>query len=108
MGIKDRGRTVRARGRQGGLHLVLSPGQPARDKQLAAQLGKLGVALQTVRKFGGNSDEVLLGYGHMDAGDIEQAVGLLGQALSMLQNAGRRVRQGELKGAVDLGSRLRA
>ena len=106
--LRERCPTVRASGQQGGLHLVLSTGQPARDKQLAAQLGKLGVALQTVRKFGGNSDEVLLGYGHMDAGDIEQAVGLLGQALSMLQNAGRRVRQGELKGAVDLGSRLRA
>ena len=106
--LKERCPAVRASGQQGGLHLVLTTGQSARDRQLAAQLGKLGVALETVREFGGNSDEVLLGYGHMDARDIEQAVGILGQALSLLQNAGRRVRQGEPKGAADNGARPRA
>ena len=68
------------RGQEGGLHIVLTMGDAKLDKQLARQLHKLGVMFQTIKQFGGHGDEVLLGYGHMDAHEIERAVELLSQA----------------------------
>jgi GntR family transcriptional regulator/MocR family aminotransferase len=88
------GPDVRFRGQEGGLHIVLTMGDPTRDEQLARRLHRLGVAFQTIREFGGDSDEVLLGYGHMSASEIEQAAGLLHEALAGLgtgQRAARRL-----------------
>lgn len=92
LALKQRCPEVRIRGQEGGLHIVLTTGQPVRDKRLAMQLQKLGAAFQTVRAFGGHSDEVLLGYGHMSAHDIKQAVELLCQALALLRNPRRTLR----------------
>jgi GntR family transcriptional regulator/MocR family aminotransferase len=78
-------------GQEGGLHIVLTTGHATLDKALAEQLGKLGVAHQTVREFGGRSNALLLGYGHMGAREIEQAAGLLAQALSRLKRRHRGV-----------------
>jgi GntR family transcriptional regulator/MocR family aminotransferase len=81
------------RGQEGGLHIVLTMGHPTLDRQLAVQLRKLGVTFQTIREFGGSSDEVLLGYGHMSAREIEQAVGLLAKALSLMRTRERGPRR---------------
>lgn len=83
---------VRVGGQEGGLHIVLTMGHSTFDRQLAKQLSNLGITFQTVREFGGNSDEVLLGYGHMSAREIGQAVALLSDALSHLRNRTRRAR----------------
>jgi GntR family transcriptional regulator/MocR family aminotransferase len=81
---------IQVSGQEGGLHIVLTMGHPTFDQGLAEQLGRLGVAHQTVRQFGGRDDQLLLGYGHMDAREIEQAAGLLAQALSRLRRRHRR------------------
>ena len=81
---------VRYGGQEGGLHIVLTMGHSTSDKALAEQLSKLGVAHQSVREFDGHSDEVLLGYGHMSAREIEQAARVLAEALSRLRRRHRR------------------
>jgi GntR family transcriptional regulator/MocR family aminotransferase len=81
---------IRVGGQEGGLHIVLTTGDPTLDRPLAHQLSKLGVAFQTLRGFGGHNDEVLVGYGHMDASAIEQAVRLLGKALALTRHRKRR------------------
>ena len=73
---------VQLRGQEGGLHIVLTMGEPRLDKKLARQLHTLGIAFQTVREFGGDSDEVLLGYGHMSAPEIERAAELVAVAMA--------------------------
>lgn len=65
------------RGHEGGLHVVLSTGDPTGDARLSERLRRRGVALQTLKDFGGSNDEVLLSYGHMSPRDIEQAVDIL-------------------------------
>ena len=89
--LKQHCPAVRFRGQEGGLHMVLTMGEPTSDKQLARQLRSLGITLQTIREFGGDSDEVLLGYGHMHVQEIEHAVGLLAKALSPLKGRKRSV-----------------
>ena len=79
--LKLRCPDVTFRGQEGGLHIVLTMGGPTLDKQLARQLRTRGIAFQTIREFGGDSDEVLLGYGHMSARDIEQAAELMAEAM---------------------------
>jgi GntR family transcriptional regulator/MocR family aminotransferase len=83
--LKQKCSDIRVRGQEGGLHVVLSMGNTTLDRQLSEKLSKLGVKCQTIREFGGNSDEVLLGYGHMSGSEIEKALGLLALALSHLR-----------------------
>lgn len=87
------GPDVRFRGQDGGLHIVLTMGDRPRDEQLARQLRGLRVGFQTIREFGGDSDEVLLGYGHMNASEIEQAARLLHEALAGLRTGQRAARR---------------
>ena len=68
---------LRVRGTEGGLHLVLTLGRKELDRKLASELRLRGVALQTASDFGGDSDEVLMGYGHMATAEAAVAVGLL-------------------------------
>lgn len=68
------------RGQDGGLHLVLSLGKTELNQQLAVELRLRGVLLQSVKDFGGQSDELLLGYGHMSEADVVLGAKLLGQA----------------------------
>jgi GntR family transcriptional regulator / MocR family aminotransferase len=71
---------LRVRGTQGGLHLVLSLGRRELDRRLAQELRQRGVVLQSVGDFGGETDEVLMGYGHMEEAGIEAAARMLGDA----------------------------
>ncbi|NRF70783.1 PLP-dependent aminotransferase family protein [Aquincola sp. S2] len=89
--LKQRCPEVRFRGQEGGLHIALTMGEPTLDRRLARRLRELGIAFQTMREFGGDSDEVLLGYGHMSAHEIEHAAELLAKALSLLQGRKRGV-----------------
>ena len=82
--LKQHCPAVRFRGEEGGLHIVLTMGKPALDKKLARQLRMLGVAFQTIRKFGGDSDEVLLGYGQMSPREIERAAELMARATELM------------------------
>lgn len=67
-------------GIEGGLHLVLTLGRKELDRKLAQELRERGVALQTVGDFGGSTDEVLMGYGHMEIADAQAAVHVLRDA----------------------------
>jgi GntR family transcriptional regulator/MocR family aminotransferase len=87
--LKQRCPHVRFRGQEGGLHIVLTMGEPTLDRKLAGQLRRLGIAFQTIRQFGGDSDEVLLGYGQMSPREIEQAAELMAKAVAQL-GASRR------------------
>jgi len=71
---------LEVRGTKGGLHLVLTLGRRELDRKLAKELRARGVVLQTVSDFGGDTDEVLIGYGHMDSSDARTAAGLLSDA----------------------------
>ena len=63
---------------------MLTMGEPAADKKLARQLRRLGVALQTIREFGGDSDELLLDYGQMSPREIERAAELIARATELM------------------------
>ena len=82
--LKQHCPALRFRGEEGGLHIVLTMGEPAADKKLARQLRRLGVALQTIREFGGDSDELLLGYGQMSPREIERAAELIARATELM------------------------
>jgi GntR family transcriptional regulator/MocR family aminotransferase len=90
--LKQRCPDVRFRGQEGGLHIVLTMGEPTRDKQLARQLRRLGIAFETIREFGGDSDELLLGYGHMSAREIELAADLMTKAIALVGPSRRDAR----------------
>lgn len=77
---------LQVRGMEGGLHLVLTLGRRELDRKLANKLRARGVVLQTVGDFGGDTDEVLMGYGHMERAGTEVAAQLLRDAyVSCLQ-----------------------
>lgn len=90
--LKQRCPDVRFRGQEGGLHIVLTMGEPTRDKQLARQLRRLGITFETIRQFGGDSDELLLGYGHMSAREIELAAELMTKAIALVGPSRRDAR----------------
>jgi GntR family transcriptional regulator/MocR family aminotransferase len=71
---------LQVRGTEGGLHLVLTTGRPQRDRKLAREPRSRDVALDTVSAFGGKTDEILMGYGHMQKADIRVAARLLREA----------------------------
>ena len=71
-------------GTEGGLHLVLTLGSRELDRKLAGQLQLQGVALQSVNDFGGDTDEVLMGYGHMGKTETQVATDLLADACSAI------------------------
>jgi GntR family transcriptional regulator/MocR family aminotransferase len=66
------------------LHLVLSLGRKELDRKLAKELRLRGVVLQTVSDFGGDTDEVLMGYGHMEEAEARSAADLLGEACAAI------------------------
>jgi GntR family transcriptional regulator/MocR family aminotransferase len=82
--LKQRCPDVCFRGQEGGLHIVLTMGEPTLDSKLARQLRRLGIAFQTIREFGGDSDEVLLGYGQMSPAEIELAAELMAEARGLM------------------------
>lgn len=71
---------LQIRGTEGGLHLVLTLGRRELDRKLAKELRLRGVVLQSVGDFGGDTDEVLMGYGHMERVEAQVAAHLLGDA----------------------------
>lgn len=71
---------LQVRGTEGGLHLVLTLGRKELDRKLAKELRVRGVVLQTVGDFGGDTDEVLMGYGHMERAGAQVAAHLLREA----------------------------
>lgn len=75
---------LQVRGTEGGLHLVLTLGRRELDRELAKELRLGGVVLQTVGEFGGDTDEVLMGYGHMEEAEARIATGLLGDACATI------------------------
>jgi GntR family transcriptional regulator / MocR family aminotransferase len=75
---------LQVRGTEGGLHLVLSLGRRELDRKLAKELRLKGVVLQSVSDFGGDTDEVLMGYGHMDEAEGLVATDLLGEACAAI------------------------
>lgn len=75
---------LQVRGMEGGLHLVLTLGRKELDRKLARELRQRGVALQSVSDFGGNSDEVLMGYGHMEKAEARIAADLVGAACAAI------------------------
>jgi len=81
---------LQVRGTEGGLHLVLSLGRRELDRKLAKELRLQGVVLQSVGDFGGDTDEVLMGYGHMDEAEALVAIDLLGDACAAIGVRSRR------------------
>lgn len=77
---------LQVHGTEGGLHLVLTLGSKELDRKLANELRRRGVMLQTVREFGGDTDEILMAYGHMEFAEIQAAADMLGQACSYVGN----------------------
>jgi GntR family transcriptional regulator/MocR family aminotransferase len=75
---------LQVRGIEGGLHLVLSLGRRELDRKLAKALRLRGVVLQSVSDFGGDTDEVLMGYGHMEEAQARIAADLLGEACAAI------------------------
>jgi len=75
---------LQVRGTEGGLHLVLSLGRRELDRKLAKELRRQGVVLQSVGDFGGDTDEVLMGYGHMEEAEARIAADLLGEACAAI------------------------
>jgi GntR family transcriptional regulator / MocR family aminotransferase len=75
---------LQVRGTEGGLHLVLTLGHRDLDRKLAKHLRQQGVMLQTVADFGGDTDEVLMGYGHMQATGARAAAALLASACAAI------------------------
>jgi len=55
----------------------LTLGRKELDRKLAKELKARGVVLQTVTDFGGETDEVLMGYGHMERTETQAAADLL-------------------------------
>ena len=72
------------------MHLVLTLGRRELDRKLAGELRSRGVVLQTVADFGGNTDEVLMGYGHMDKAQANVAADLLRAACGAIGVHARR------------------
>jgi GntR family transcriptional regulator / MocR family aminotransferase len=72
---------ISVRGEKGGLHLVLTTGSAPQDKLLSNRLRARGIALNTLRDFGGSRETPLMGYGHMNAPDIAAASASLALAL---------------------------
>jgi len=68
---------LQVRGTEGGLHFLLTLGRKELDRKLAKELKARGVVLQTVTDFGGETDEVLMGYGHMERTETQAAADLL-------------------------------
>ena len=68
------------------MHLVLTLGSRELDRKLAKQLQLQlqGVALQSVNDFGGDTDEVLMGYGHMGKTETQVATDLLADACAVI------------------------
>jgi len=75
---------LQVRGTEGGLHLVLTLGRNELDRKLAKELRVRGVALQTVGDFGGDTEEVLMGYGHMERDEAQAAVDFLRDAYAAM------------------------
>jgi GntR family transcriptional regulator / MocR family aminotransferase len=75
---------LQVRGTEGGLHLVLTLGRRELDRKLAKELRARGVVLHTVGDFGGDTDEVLMGYGHMERAGAQVAVDLLCDACAAI------------------------
>jgi GntR family transcriptional regulator/MocR family aminotransferase len=74
--IRQRCPELQLRGTEGGLHLVLTLGRRELDRKLARELRMRGVVLQSVGEFGGDTDEVLMGYGHMEKAEARIATEL--------------------------------
>ncbi len=73
--------TIDLRGDEGGLHVVVAGRAPAFDLALRRALVARGIAFNAVREFAGaavgTSDGLLLGYGHMDLGELSAALDAL-------------------------------
>ena len=75
---------LQVRGTEGGLHLILSLGRRELDRELVKELRRRGVVLQSVGDFGGDTDELLMGYGHMDNAEARVAADLLRDACAAI------------------------
>jgi GntR family transcriptional regulator/MocR family aminotransferase len=69
------------RGDEGGLHVVVAGRARAFDLALREALGARGIVYNEVREFAGSaaaeSGGLLMGYGHMDLGDLSAALDAL-------------------------------